>query len=93
MDVSDNKISVPGFEKFSTVQDILDQNKILINEINTNHGLRTPEALARNVVLIRELNNNTAKVVELYKDISASFEDLGKEGDGRQSGPTPPSAD
>lgn len=37
--------------------------RILINEINTNHGLRTPEALARNVVLIRELNNNTAKVV------------------------------
>lgn len=36
--------------------------RILINEINTNHGLRTPEALARNVVLIRELNNNTAKV-------------------------------
>lgn len=33
------------------------------------------------------------QVVELYKDISASFEDLGKEGDGRQSVPTPPSAD
>ena len=27
MEVSDNKISVPGFEKFSTVQDILEQNK------------------------------------------------------------------
>ncbi len=31
------------------------------------------------------------QVVELYKDISASFEDLGKEGDGN-SAPTPTSA-
>lgn len=37
-------------------------NRILINEISLNHEARTPEGLARNVVLIRELNSNVAKV-------------------------------
>jgi len=35
---------------------------VLINEINSNHEARTPEALARNVVLIQELDSNVAKV-------------------------------
>ncbi|KAK9824604.1 hypothetical protein WJX72_011668 [[Myrmecia] bisecta] len=75
----ESKTAWPGFEKFSTVQDILDHNKILINEINANHESRLPEALARNVLLIRELNNNVAKVVELYKELSESFMQLGQE--------------
>ena len=37
-------------------------NRVLINEINSNHEARTPEALARNVVLIQELNSNVSKV-------------------------------
>jgi len=36
--------------------------RILINEINANHEARTPEGLARNVVLIKELNSNVTKV-------------------------------
>ena len=36
--------------------------RILINEISSNHEARTPEGLARNIVLIRELNSNVAKV-------------------------------
>ena len=53
----------PGFEKFDHVQAILDQNRFLIHEINQNHDSRNPEALTRNVVLIRELNSNISKVV------------------------------
>ena len=37
-------------------------NRNLINEISINHEARTPEGLARNVVLIRELDSNVAKV-------------------------------
>ena len=94
MDAIDESV-IPGFEKFTTVQNVLDQNKyalstssspliiriasrftvqiqdcrqtllgcrILINEINANHEARTPEGLARNVVLIKELNSNVSKV-------------------------------
>lgn len=35
--------------------------RLLITEINANHEGRTPEALARNQLLIRELNGNIAK--------------------------------
>ncbi|KAK3246569.1 DUF1313 domain-containing protein [Cymbomonas tetramitiformis] len=55
------------------VQVILDRNKLLVNEINANHDSRSPEDLKRNVVLIRELNTNINKVVELYKDLSSVF--------------------
>lgn len=61
----------PGVEKLNQAQDILDRNRFLINEINNNHRLRTPEALARNVVLIRELNGNIAKVVNLYRELAS----------------------
>mmetsp|Transcript_13229 Transcript_13229/g.41839 ORF Transcript_13229/g.41839 Transcript_13229/m.41839 type:complete len:152 (-) Transcript_13229:236-691(-) len=56
------EVSWPGFEKFNNVQGILDRNKLLINEINHNHDRRSPEGLARNVQLIRELNENIAMV-------------------------------
>ncbi|KAK9804119.1 hypothetical protein WJX73_000856 [Symbiochloris irregularis] len=62
----------PPLQKFSTVQDILDQNKILIAEVNHNHDTRTPEALARNVILINELNSNISKVVQIYKELSSA---------------------
>ena len=44
------------------VRGILDRNKLLINEINYNHDGRNPEGLQRNVVLIRELNDNIRQV-------------------------------
>ncbi|KAJ9551250.1 hypothetical protein OSB04_015295 [Centaurea solstitialis] len=62
------------FEKsFVQVQDILDQNRVLINEINQNHESRIPDNLGRNVGLIRELNNNIRKVVHLYSHLSSNF--------------------
>lgn len=64
----------PGLEKFNVVQDYLEKNKLLITEINNNHEIRTPDGLARNVYLIRELNSNVSKVVELYKELSTSLE-------------------
>ncbi len=63
-----------GFGKLDAVQDILDRNKLLISEINHNHELRTPEALLRNVTLIRELNGNMATVVEAYRQLAAIIE-------------------
>ncbi|KAL8515101.1 hypothetical protein ACS0TY_013986 [Phlomoides rotata] len=59
--------------RFGQVQSILDQNRLLINEINQNHESKIPDNLTRNVGLIRELNNNIRRVVDLYTDLSSSF--------------------
>ncbi|KAI4355445.1 hypothetical protein L6164_004220 [Bauhinia variegata] len=63
-------------------QDILDQNRLLINEINQNHESKMPDNLSRNVGLIRELNNNIRRVVDLYADLSSTFtKEASSEGD------------
>nr|XP_004510455.1 protein ELF4-LIKE 4-like isoform X2 [Cicer arietinum] len=65
-------------------QDILNQNRLLINEINQNHESKIPDNLSRNVGLIKELNNNIRRVVDLYADLSSSFTksmDVTSEGD------------
>ncbi|KAH6779136.1 ELF4-like 3 [Perilla frutescens var. hirtella] len=80
----DGKV-LQGFQKsFVQVQNILDQNRLLINEINQNHESKIPDNLSRNVGLIRELNNNIRRVVDLYSDLSTSFTksmDASSEGD------------
>jgi hypothetical protein len=58
---------------FSQVQFLLDHNRLLIKEINQNHESKFPESLTRNVMLIRELNGNINKVVELYANLSSNF--------------------
>lgn len=69
----DGKV-VQIFQKsFVQVQNILDQNRLLINEVNQNHESKIPDNLGRNVGLIKELNNNIRRVVDLYADLSTSF--------------------
>lgn len=77
-------------KSFVQVQNILDQNRLLINEINQNHESKIPDNLSRNVGLIRELNNNIKRVVDLYSDLSSNFSksiDVNlSEGDSRSDG-------
>lgn len=61
----------PAAAKFVDVQVLLDHNVVLISQINDNHTTRTPEALERNVLLIRELNSNVQRITELYQDIAS----------------------
>lgn len=78
------------FQKsFLHVQGILDQNRLLINEINLNQESKIPDNLSRNVGLIRELNNNIRRVVDLYADLSSSFTrsvEASSEGESRSDG-------
>ncbi|CAN8239527.1 unnamed protein product [Cochlearia groenlandica] len=69
----DGKVLQNFQNRFVQVQDILDQNRILINEINQNHESKQADHLGRNVGLIRELNNNIRTVSSLYGDLSHSF--------------------
>lgn len=69
----DNKVLQTFRRSFVQVQNILDQNRLLISEINQNHESKVPDNLGRNAGLIRELNNNIRRVVDLYSDLSNSF--------------------
>ncbi|KAG5605672.1 hypothetical protein H5410_027164 [Solanum commersonii] len=80
----DGKVFQTCQKSFVQVQNILDQNRLLINEINQNHESKIPDNLNRNVGLIRELNNNIRRVVDLYAHLSGSFNksnDVSSEGD------------
>ncbi|KAL6648002.1 hypothetical protein ACP70R_012226 [Stipagrostis hirtigluma subsp. patula] len=70
---ADTKVLHAFQTSFVQVQSLLDQNRVLINEINQNHESKVPGDLSRNVGLIRELNNNIRRVVDLYADLSSLF--------------------
>ncbi|XP_018468143.2 protein ELF4-LIKE 2 [Raphanus sativus] len=69
----DGKVLHSFQKRFVQVQYILDQNRLLINEINQNHASKQVDHLGRNVGLIRELNNNIRTVASLYGELSHSF--------------------
>ncbi|CAA7395640.1 unnamed protein product [Spirodela intermedia] len=73
----DGKVMQSFQRSFVEVQTILDQNRILIHEINQNQERRAPVDLSRNVGLIRELNDNIWRVVDLYSGLSSSFSSSG----------------
>ncbi|CAL0308695.1 unnamed protein product [Lupinus luteus] len=80
----DSRVLLVFQKSLLQAQDILNQNRLLINEINQNHESKMPDNLNRNVGLIRELNNNIRRVVDLYADLSGSFtksRDASSEGD------------
>uniref|UniRef100_I1QI44 Protein EARLY FLOWERING 4 domain-containing protein n=2 Tax=Oryza glaberrima TaxID=4538 RepID=I1QI44_ORYGL len=54
------------------VRGILEQNHTLIQEISQNHKARDADRLTRNVALIRDLNTNIARVVDLYANLTGS---------------------
>lgn len=85
----DGKILQTFQNSFVQVQNILDHNRLLINEINQNHESKIPDNLGRNIGLIRELNNNVRKVAHLYIDLSNNFFksiDASSEGDSAGGG-------
>ncbi|KAK1418627.1 hypothetical protein QVD17_27772 [Tagetes erecta] len=79
----DGKVLQTFQKSFGQVESILDQNRVLINEINQNQESKIADNLSRNVGLIRELNNNIRKVVHLYSDLSTNFSKSMDEGDSR----------
>ncbi|KAG9454004.1 hypothetical protein H6P81_006908 [Aristolochia fimbriata] len=60
-------------KSFSEVQTVLDQNRVLIQQVNENHQSKIPDNMTKNVALIREINGNIGKVASLYSNLSSSF--------------------
>lgn len=55
--------------KLIQVQNLLDQNRILINEITQNHESKIADNLTRNINLIQRLNINILKVSNFYVEL------------------------
>ncbi|XP_060181238.1 protein EARLY FLOWERING 4-like [Lycium barbarum] len=58
---------------YRQVQSVLDQNRLLIQQVNENHQSRTHNSMVQNVGLIQELNDNISKVASLYSDFNTDF--------------------
>ncbi|CAI9778710.1 unnamed protein product [Fraxinus pennsylvanica] len=58
---------------FNEVQTLLNQNRVLIQQVNENHQSKIPDNLAKNVDLIKEINGNISKVLGLYSNMSTNF--------------------
>ncbi|XP_022154645.1 protein ELF4-LIKE 3-like isoform X2 [Momordica charantia] len=86
----DGKMVQTFQKKLVEVEKILDQNRLLINEINQNQESKMADNLGRNVGLIRELNNNIRRVVDLYADLTKSMEPDAKPGYKRNRPPPSP---
>jgi hypothetical protein len=61
---------------FDDAEKILEQNRMLIQEISQNKGHRDTDGLARNSDLIRRLNTNIAYAFDLYSNLIGSFNDF-----------------
>ncbi|KAJ9698680.1 hypothetical protein PVL29_007643 [Vitis rotundifolia] len=61
---------------FDQVQSVLDQNRLLIQQVNENQQSRIHDNLVKNVSLIREINGNFCKVISIYSKLSADFVDI-----------------
>ncbi|KAF8396939.1 hypothetical protein HHK36_018574 [Tetracentron sinense] len=77
MSTANNDSSAPVADKsFRQVQSVLDQNRVLIQQVNENHQSKIRDNLTKNVALIREINGNISKVVSLYSSLSSNFSNI-----------------
>lgn len=63
-------------KSFKQVQSLLDQNRVLIQQVNENHQSKTRENMTKNVALIRQINGNISKVLNMYSDLSFNFSNI-----------------
>ncbi|KAG5253815.1 protein ELF [Salix suchowensis] len=66
-------------KSFKQVQSVLDHNRDLIQQVNSNHRSKIPDNLVKNVSLIREINGNISKVISIYSDLSVNFSNIVQE--------------
>jgi hypothetical protein len=58
---------------YGEVQELLERNRMIIQEIGEIHEAHEIVGLNYDATLLREFNSNTALIMEIYSDISSSF--------------------
>ncbi|KAI3801537.1 hypothetical protein L1987_29644 [Smallanthus sonchifolius] len=58
---------------FKEAQSVLDQNRLLIQQVNENQQSKIPDNLVKNVALIQKINGNISKVSSVYSNLSVNF--------------------
>ncbi|XP_028200554.1 protein ELF4-LIKE 1-like isoform X2 [Glycine soja] len=61
---------------FWQAQTVLDENRALIDEVNSNHESKIPDNMAKNVGLITQIHGNISKVRSIYSDLSVNFPNI-----------------
>ncbi|TKY56470.1 ELF4 1 [Spatholobus suberectus] len=61
---------------FRQAQIVLDENRGLIEEVNSNHESKIPDKMVKNVGLITQIHGNISKVRSIYSDLSVNFSNI-----------------
>ncbi|KAK7385527.1 hypothetical protein VNO78_31249 [Psophocarpus tetragonolobus] len=61
---------------FRQAQTMLDENRVLIDEVNSNHESKIPDNMVKNVGLITQIHDNISKVRSIYSDLSVNFSNI-----------------
>ncbi|KAJ0738072.1 putative protein EARLY FLOWERING 4 [Helianthus annuus] len=76
-DDSDGEYDVEAWEMLSKglkeVQRVLEENRLLIQQVNENHESKIHDNLVKNVALIQEINGNVSKIRTVYSSISVNL--------------------
>nr|KYP52291.1 hypothetical protein KK1_025763 [Cajanus cajan] len=64
---------------FRQAQTVLDENRALIQEVNSNHESKIPDNMVKNVGLIAQIHGNISKVRSIYSDLSVNFMNIVRE--------------
>ncbi|RDX69126.1 Protein ELF4-LIKE 1, partial [Mucuna pruriens] len=58
---------------FRQAQKVLDENRALIEKVNSNHESKIPDNMVKNVGLITQIHGNISKVRSIYSNLSVNF--------------------
>ncbi|KOM47460.1 hypothetical protein LR48_Vigan07g116400 [Vigna angularis] len=61
---------------FRQAQTVLDENRALIEEVNSNHESKIPDNMMKNVSLMTQIHGNISKVRSIYSDLSVNFSNI-----------------
>ncbi|KAL2317494.1 hypothetical protein Fmac_031370 [Flemingia macrophylla] len=61
---------------FRQAQTVLDENRALIEEVNSNQESKIPDNMAKNVGLITRIHGNISEVRSIYSDLSVNFTNI-----------------